>query len=167
MVLLDRYSSYCDAFRVSSESSADIVRFLDRIFSRIGSPNVVLSDNYMTCRSSEFQQFLSLRGVTHWLIPLRECQANGAAERCVRSCKESFRCGFLAKYGKEKIITEQQVDRFYLQAQFNASRWWASSSWYYLHSARVYEASFRKKWRRVSWKIQYRGQSSHPASPRQ
>jgi transposase InsO family protein len=65
MVLIDRYSSYCDALRVSSESSADIVRFLDRIFSRIGSPNVVLSDNYMTCRSSEFQQFLSLRGVTH------------------------------------------------------------------------------------------------------
>ena len=87
LIVVDYYSSYIEVARLSSTTSKSVVQHLRSIFSRHGIPEIILSDNGPQFASSCFQSFSKEYGFTHSTSSPKYPQANGAAERAVKTVK--------------------------------------------------------------------------------
>ena len=88
IVAVDYYSRWIDIAHLPSKSSAEVILKLKSFFSRNGIPLTFVSDNAMQFTSHEFETFAEKYNFVQATSSPRYPQANGAAERAVRTAKE-------------------------------------------------------------------------------
>ena len=90
-VIADYYSKWIEAVPIGTQSSAGIIGAMRQVFSTLGVPKKLRSDNGPGYRSSEFRKFASDYGFEHVTSSPRYPQSNGLAERAVGIVKRLFR----------------------------------------------------------------------------
>ena len=91
LVVIDDYSRYPEVEVVSSTSSACVLPKLDMIFARQGYPKVLKTDNGPPMNGSQFTSFTEDCGVEHREITPGHPEANGEAERFMRTLNRAIR----------------------------------------------------------------------------
>ena len=92
IVVTDYFSRYIDARKLETTDSESIIRYFSHLFSLLGVPNTIVSDNASYFVSDQFKKFVSKWDITHVTSAPRHSKSNGAAERAVQTVK-----GFLSK----------------------------------------------------------------------
>lgn len=87
LVLVDSYSRWFEIDLLRDLSSSTVITKLKRHFSVHGSPHKVFSDNGTQFTSQQFKEFAAAWDFTHTTSSPEYPQANGLAERAVRSAK--------------------------------------------------------------------------------
>lgn len=87
LVLVDSYSGWFEIDLLRDLSSSTVITKLKRHFSVHGSPHKVFSDNGTQFTSQQFKEFAAAWDFTHTTSSPEYPQANGLAERAVRSAK--------------------------------------------------------------------------------
>ena len=91
LVVIDDYSRYPEVEVVSSTSSACVLPKLDMIFARQGYPKILKTDNGPPMNGSQFTSFTEDCGVQHREITPGHPEANGEAERFMRTLNRAIR----------------------------------------------------------------------------
>ena len=87
IVLVDYYSRFVEVQKLTSTTSANVIAFLKPMFCRYGIPATLISDNGPQFSSAEMKQFAEAYGFHHITTSPYYPQANGQAERTVRTVK--------------------------------------------------------------------------------
>ena len=88
VLVVDYYSRYIELAKLSSTTSSEVIKHLKSFFSRHGVPQIVVSDNGPQYSAAVFKEFATQYGFTHTTSSPQFPQANGAAERAVRTIKD-------------------------------------------------------------------------------
>ncbi|XP_014678409.1 PREDICTED: uncharacterized protein K02A2.6-like [Priapulus caudatus] len=91
LVVVDEYSRFPEVELVTSTSSKATIAKLDSIFARQGIPDTVKTDNGPPFNGAEFLSFAEELGFHHRRITPLWSQANGEAERFVRTLNKTIR----------------------------------------------------------------------------
>ena len=91
LVSVDYFSRYIDILPLQSLTSGAVINKMKQIFSQHGIAETVISDNGPQFAAKEFQQFAEEWNFHHATSSPHYPQANGEAERAVRSAKEFLR----------------------------------------------------------------------------
>jgi transposase InsO family protein len=91
LVVVDDYSRFPEVDPVSSTSAKCVIPKLDRIFSLLGIPEVVKTDNGPPFNSIKFKQFAEYLGFHHRRITPYWPRADGEVERFMRTLKKNLR----------------------------------------------------------------------------
>ena len=88
LLVVDYYSRYIEIAKLTSTSATSVITHLKSIFSRYGIPTVVMSDNGPQYAATAFEEFAKEYRFVHEMSSPRYPQANGAAERAVKTVKQ-------------------------------------------------------------------------------
>ena len=91
LISVDYYSRYIDIQRLTALTSMAVIQKLKAIFSQHGIPETIISDNGRQFSSREFQMFVKEWNFNHSTSSPHYPQANGEAERAVKTAKEILR----------------------------------------------------------------------------
>ena len=69
VILVDAYSKWPEVFHINHPSSSKTVRKLQEIFSRFGTPEILVSDNGTAFTSTEFLDFCKQISIQHLRVP--------------------------------------------------------------------------------------------------
>ena len=87
LLVVDYYSHYIEILKLTTTTSADVIRQLKLIFARNGIPEELVSDNGLQYSAEEFACVAKKYGSQHLTSSPKFPQANGAAERAVETIK--------------------------------------------------------------------------------
>ena len=88
ILMVDYFSRYPEAIKLSSTTSAAVITVMKSIFARHGIPEVVRSDNGPQFSAEEFTKFANCYGFQHVTSSPRYPQRNGQVERMVQTVKK-------------------------------------------------------------------------------
>ena len=88
LVIVDYYSRWVEFRKLTSLTSEHTFEVMKEVFATHGIPDVIMSDNGPQFSAEAFAQFAKSYGFTHTTSSPRYPQANGEAERAVRTLKE-------------------------------------------------------------------------------
>ena len=88
LIVVNDYSRYPVVELVSTTSAAAVIPRLDKIFSMFGIPEECKSDNGPPFQSREFAEYAKTQGFRHRKITPLHPEANGEAERFVRTLQK-------------------------------------------------------------------------------
>ena len=106
LVVIDDYSRFPVVEPVSSTSAKCVIPKLDKIFSTFGIPEVLRTDNGPPFQSEEFAQFAKFMGFKHRKIMPRWPQANGIAERLMKSLKKVYQTAHTEHKNSQQALNE-------------------------------------------------------------
>jgi len=87
LLIVDYYSRWIEVLSLADTKATTVIMCLKSVFSRLGIPDIVMSDNGPQYACDAFKQFVSSYQFTHVTsLPLFP-QSNGEAERAVRTVK--------------------------------------------------------------------------------
>ena len=87
---MDYYSKWPEIAFTTDATSHSVISMLDSIFAREGLPDEIITDNGSQFVSTEFETYLSQRGIKHIRTSLYHPQANGLVERFNRVLKQTL-----------------------------------------------------------------------------
>lgn len=87
LVVVDSSSKWIECIEVNSLSSKENIEVLCRLFSQLGFPGTLVSDNGTCFCSMEFEDFCKRNGIEHITSPVYHPSSNGQAENAVKTCK--------------------------------------------------------------------------------
>jgi len=87
LLVIDYFSRFIEISKLSSETTGSVIKHMSSIFSRYGIPQQVVFDNGLQYSSREFSKFAKEYGFEHSTSSPQYPQANGEAERVVRTVK--------------------------------------------------------------------------------
>ena len=87
LFVIDYYSRYIEIAKLVSTTLERVINQLKSIFARHGIAQILVSDNGPQYSSSSFQEFAKKYGFQHTTSSPRYPQANGEAERAVKTVK--------------------------------------------------------------------------------
>ncbi|XP_038069803.1 uncharacterized protein K02A2.6-like [Patiria miniata] len=87
LLVIDYFSRWIEVKQLNEQTSHSGIAALKPIFAVHGIPNIVMSDNGPQFSAKTFQQFAAMYGFVHATSSPRYPQANGEAERAVRTAK--------------------------------------------------------------------------------
>ena len=87
VLVVDYFSHYIEIAKLSSTDTNTVVNHLKSIFARHGIPQVIISDNGPQYYVAVFSEFAEDYGFVHMTSSPKYSQANGEAERAVRTIK--------------------------------------------------------------------------------
>ena len=90
LLLVDYYSRFPILHRLGSTTSKGLVQEMKAVFSKLGVPNVIVSDGGPQYTSAEFKDFMKQWQTEHRVSSPRNPQSNGVAEQCVQTMKASL-----------------------------------------------------------------------------
>ena len=90
LLAVDYYSRWIEIYELKEISSKNVITKLKSMFSRLGIPVKIRSDNGGCYASQKFQAFCDSNGIEHSTSSLRYPQSNGLVERCVRIVKRMW-----------------------------------------------------------------------------
>ena len=90
MTCIDYYSSYPEVAIIRDITSKNIICILMNIFSRLGFPEEIVSDNGRQFVSQEFEQFLRSKNIKHVRSSPYYPRSNGKIERFHRYLKKNL-----------------------------------------------------------------------------
>jgi transposase InsO family protein len=88
LLVVDYYSRYIEIAKLTSTSANSVITHLKSIFSRHGLPETVMSDNGPQYSAAAFEEFSKEYGFVHETSSPKYPQANGTAERAVKTVKQ-------------------------------------------------------------------------------
>ena len=91
LVIVDYFSRYPEIFKLTSTTSQKIIGCLKSVFSRLGIPEVFISDNGPQFASQDFANFAKDYTFQHVTSSPHFAQSNGLAERTVQTVKRLLR----------------------------------------------------------------------------
>ena len=92
LVVLDEYSRFPEVEIVKTVSAQTVIQFFDKVFSSRGRPENLKTGNGTPFRSSEFRNFAKDLGFQHQRITPYWPEANGVAERFLRTNGKVCKC---------------------------------------------------------------------------
>ena len=90
LVIIDSYSKYPCIHPTTSVSSKATTDLLEQDFAHFGYPHTIVTDNFSSFLSSEFQSWCQERGIVHLTGAPYHPATNGAAERLVQTFKQAL-----------------------------------------------------------------------------
>ncbi|OBQ33349.1 MAG: hypothetical protein AN485_18965 [Anabaena sp. MDT14b] len=90
LVVLDICTRFAWLYSLPDKSGVTVAAALKSLFATFGKPLYIQSDNGSEFRNLDFQQLMAAVGVDHRKVLPYYPQANGAAERVIRSIKENL-----------------------------------------------------------------------------
>ena len=87
LLIVDYFSRYPEVIKLSSTTSAAVIKVMKSIFARHGISEVVRSDNGPQFSAEEFTKFANCFGFQHVTSSPRYPQSNGQVERMVQTEK--------------------------------------------------------------------------------
>ena len=87
LVVIDAYSNWLEVHPMPTITAQATIQHLGTIFSQVGLPERIVSDNRPTFISWEFKNFLHKKGVQYVMSALYHPATNGLVERAVRTFK--------------------------------------------------------------------------------
>ena len=106
VVLTDYYSRWNEIEFMTVTKTADLTRWLDKVFLTHGYPLSIKSDNGPQFISREFGEYCDRLGIVHHLTTPRWPQANGLVERQNRSIMKRIQIACSNGQDYEKAVTE-------------------------------------------------------------
>ena len=91
LVLVDQFSSFPVVEIPKSLSTSAVVVTLEHVFSQYGIPHVLISDNAPPFSGQLFACYLAQQGIQHRRVTPYWSQANGEAERFMRTIQKAIR----------------------------------------------------------------------------
>ena len=88
LLIVDYYSRWIELKLLHQLTSAAVIHQIKSVLATHGIPDVIVSDNGPQFASSEFARFANDYGFTHVTSSPKYPQANGEAERAVRTVKQ-------------------------------------------------------------------------------
>ena len=88
LLVVDYFSKYVEVQKLSTTTAANVIAALKSIFSRHGIPSILVSDNGPQYSSYEMKEFAGKYGFQHVTSSPLYPQANGQAERAVKTVKQ-------------------------------------------------------------------------------
>ena len=90
LLTVDYYSRFVEVQKLNSTTSSSVITHLKSIFARFGIPAEMVSDNGPRFNSQEMTEFSETYGFRHITTSPHYPQANGLAERMVKTIKSLF-----------------------------------------------------------------------------
>ena len=87
LVIVDSSSKWPEVFKYKHRTATNMIRALNEVFSRLGVPNTIVSDNGMMFTGSKFKVYCDLFAIEHITTPTYNPRSNGLAERFVNTFK--------------------------------------------------------------------------------
>uniref|UniRef100_A0A8C6SPN1 Gypsy retrotransposon integrase-like protein 1 n=1 Tax=Neogobius melanostomus TaxID=47308 RepID=A0A8C6SPN1_9GOBI len=91
VLIIDFFSRYIEVAQLKQASAEGTIKAVKEAFARHGTPETVVSDNGPQFSSEQFRQFAKEYQFTHVTSSPRYPQANGEAERAVRTIKDLWK----------------------------------------------------------------------------
>ena len=91
LLVVDYFSRYIEISKLPTVNSPQVISHLKSIFARHGIPQTIVSDNGLQYSSDLFIKFSQQYGFNHITSSPKYPQANGEAERAVRTIKQLFK----------------------------------------------------------------------------
>ena len=108
-LITDAHSKWPEVSIMSSTTAVRTISVLREIFSRLGIPEQLVSDNGPQFLSDEFKQFMTANGIKHIRSSPYHPASNGAAERMVQTLKLALKADH-----KSGVSLEQSLANFLL-----------------------------------------------------
>ena len=116
LLMINVYLKWLDVHVTNSSTSTATIELMRKMFSSLGLPETIVSDNAAVFTSEEFTEFLSRNGIRHIRSPPYHPSSNGLMERAVQTFKEGMKClrsetqnTRLARFLLKYMITLQQI----------------------------------------------------------
>lgn len=101
LVIVDAYSKWVEAYKMSSTSSTALINKLYEFMSRFGLVHTIVSDNATCFTSDEFVNFCAVNGISHVTSPAYHPASNGQAESYVKIIKKGIKSCLLTSNSKQ------------------------------------------------------------------
>ena len=88
--MCDYYSNFIEVENINKVTSQSVIKALKFMFSRYGTPDVLVTDNGPQFASAEFTMFAKMWGFHHITSSPHYPQSNGKAEYAVKTVKHLF-----------------------------------------------------------------------------
>jgi len=109
LIATDAHSKWMEVKVMNKITASDTILALREIFSTLGLPEIIVTDNGPSFTASDFRTFMSLNGIKHITVSPYHPSSNGLAERSVQTFKRAMvkiksgsvrekLCKFLTKY---------------------------------------------------------------------
>ncbi|RWS20997.1 integrase core domain protein-like protein, partial [Leptotrombidium deliense] len=91
IIAVDRKTKYVEVSAIHEQTSKNVIKFFMKyICLRHGTPRAVITDNGKQFLAADFEKLLAERNVQHYTTTPYHPEANGAAERTIRTIKETL-----------------------------------------------------------------------------
>lgn len=90
LIVNDYYSKWFEAIKVPSKCIRVVIMELEKLFSKFGIPNEIISDN-VPFNAYEFKVFCAENNINHKVISPKHSQSNGMVEKSVGIFKKMFK----------------------------------------------------------------------------
>ncbi|XP_055305757.1 uncharacterized protein K02A2.6-like [Sitodiplosis mosellana] len=90
LIVVDSHSKWVEVFKMKTITSAFTISKLREFFSRLGIPDIIVSDNGTQLKSAEFNDFTARNNIEHIFTSPGHAATNGQAENFVKTFKKSF-----------------------------------------------------------------------------
>lgn len=111
LLYVDTYSKFCHVSFMNNTNAKNVNSQLSQIFSLLGLPTTIVSDNGPPYASHEFQNFLKQHNIKQMFSPPYHPQSNGSGERYVQTVKDTMK-----KYliNGDSLSVAQQLQKFHI-----------------------------------------------------
>ncbi|RWS20368.1 integrase core domain protein-like protein, partial [Leptotrombidium deliense] len=91
IIAVDRFSKFTEAKALNDITAQSVINFIQkRICLRYGSPKVIITDNGTQFIATEVEMFLASKNIKHFTTTTYHPEGNGAAERAIRTLKQTL-----------------------------------------------------------------------------
>ncbi|KAJ2942998.1 hypothetical protein O0L34_g15188 [Tuta absoluta] len=111
LIVVDAYSKWVECYEMpSSYGSKAVIEKLCDMMSRVGIPNIIVSDNGTSFTSQEFRNFCTLNGIRQYFSPAYHPASNGQAESFVKIIKRGLKAIILESTNKKNL--KEEISKF-------------------------------------------------------